>query len=264
MALKIKLLSIFALISVSVAFAASDCDLPPVLWCSDSETAERCGVTDQCRHWDRRVRYSRFEASLGLPRGSKPVNLTLAYESLCPGCRAFIRTQLWPVYQELKEYITVDLLPYGNAREYYNAKTGKWVFDCQHGPEECKGNLVETCAIFTNRRDESKYLPFIHCLEQGNPVKDGKVCANKTNLNWDRITECIDGAEGNVYQHTIALETPKHNYVPWVVFNGIHNEKIEDRALSNFKLLVCDAIPSPKPSLCVTKQPVEKCWNNHN
>lgn len=250
--------------SVGIAFVSADCSLPPELWCANLETAQRCGVVDQCHNWNKRAQLSRFEASLGIPRATKPVNLTLAYESLCPGCRHFIKTQLWPVYQQLKEYLTVDLLPYGNAHEFYNAKTGKWVYDCQHGPEECKGNLVETCAIFTNRRDETKYLPFIHCLEQGNPVKDGQKCANATGLNWDKITECINGPEGNVYQHTIASETPKHQYVPWVVFNGVHNEQIEDKALMNFKQLVCDAIPSPKPAPCVSKQAVEKCWNNHN
>lgn len=264
MKMALKLLTILTLISVSVTVILADCHLPPELWCSNLETAERCGVADQCGQWQKRVQLSRFEAALGIPQAKKPVNLTLAYESLCPGCRHFIKTQLWPVYQELKEYLTVDLLPYGNANEYYNAKTGKWVFDCQHGPEECKGNLVESCAIFTNRRDESKYLPFIYCLEKGDPVKDGKVCANKTGLNWDKIAECIDGPEGNVYQHTIASETPQHRYVPWVIFNGIHNDKIENMALSNFKQLVCDAIPSPKPAPCISKQEIEKCWNNHN
>jgi len=256
--------ALFALISLLLAVAASACDLPPSLWCSDLETAQKCGVELQCRMWERKSQLNRLEAALNVPRSTKPVNLTLAYESYCPGCRHFITTQLWPVYQELKEFLTVDLLPYGNAHEFYNAKTGKWIFDCQHGPKECKGNLIETCAIFITKRDEAKYLPYIHCLEGGDPVDLGKFCANKTGLDWGRILECVDGAEGNVYEHAIATETPKHNYVPWVIFNGIHNEEIEDKALSNFKALVCSALPNPKPVPCLNGEIPEKCWNNHN
>lgn len=265
MDLHLPMLAFVAVISCCVSVAASDCNLPPSLWCEDLETAQGCGVEEQCRDWERRTQLSRFEAALKIPRRTKPVNLTLAYESYCPGCRHFIKTQLWPVFQQMKDYLTVDLLPYGNAHEYYNAKTGKWVFDCQHGPRECKGNLIETCAIFLSKRDEMKYFPFIHCLEQGDPVEQAKSCANKTGLDWDRISECVNGAEGNVYQHAIATETPQHRYVPWVIFNGIHNDQIEDRALSNLKGLVCDALPNPKPGFCVAKpNEEEKCWNDHN
>jgi len=260
----LNLLSVIAVISLSVAAVAAECNLPPALWCANLETAQRCGVEDQCRNWDRRGQLSRLEATLNIPERTKPLNLTLAYESYCPGCRHFITTQLWPVYTQLKDYLTVDLLPYGNANEYYNAKTGKWIFDCQHGPKECKGNLIETCAIFLAKRDEMKYFPFIQCLEKGDPVEQGMSCANQTGLDWDRISECVNGAEGNVYQHAIASETPQHRYVPWVIFNGIHNEKIENRALSDFKGLVCDALPNPKPAPCLNEEDAGKCWNDHN
>jgi len=249
-----------------IAIVAAECDLPPSLWCTDLKTAQKCGVEKQCQSWQGKVQLSRFEAALDIPipRRMKPVNLTLAYESYCPGCRNFIRGQLWPVYTQLKEYMTVDLLPYGNANEYYNAKTGKWVFDCQHGPKECKGNLIETCAIFLAKRDESKYFPFLHCLEATDPVDQAESCANQTGFDWARITECVNGAEGNVYQHAIATETPQHRYVPWVIFNGVHNEQIENKALSDLKGLVCDALPNPKPAACSDKAATEKCWNDHN
>jgi len=255
---------VLLLASFTLATVSSDCGFPPSLWCSDSQVARRCGVEKQCGNWERQAQIYRLEAALKVPETRKPVNLTLAYESLCPGCRHFIQTQLWPVYQELKDFLTVDLLPYGNAHEFYNAKSGKWVFECQHGPKECKGNLIESCAIFITKRDESKYLPYIHCLEVNDPVNDAMKCANKTGLDWDRMQECIDGSEGNVYQHAIATETPKHNYVPWVIFNGIHNEEIENRALTNFKKLVCDSIQGPKPAPCVSTVRDQKCWNNHN
>jgi len=252
--------------ALCVTSVASECNLPPSLWCANLETAQRCGVEKQCNDWERRDQLNRLETTLNIPRRTKALNLTLAYESYCPGCRHFITEQLWPVYTQLKDYLTVDLLPYGNAHEYYNAKTGKWVFDCQHGPKECKGNLIETCAIFIAKRDEKIYFPFIQCLEKGDPIEQAQSCANQSGISWDRISECVAGAEGNVYQHAIATETPQHNYVPWVIFNGIHNEKIENKALSDLKGLVCDSLPSPKPAPCLaeTGGNSDKCWNDHN
>jgi len=266
--MEINFFALFSFNSLLFVVAASACNLPPSLWCSDLETAQKCGVETQCRTWERKSELTRLEAALHVPRTTKPLNLTLAYESYCPACRHFIATQLWLVYLELKDFLTIDLLPYGNAHESYNNKTGKWIFDCIHGPKECKGNLIETCAIFITKRDEAKYLRFIDCMEPiiiaGDPVDVGKFCAKSTGLDWGRIIECVDGAEGNVYQHAIATETPKHNYVPWILLNGIHNEEIEDKALHNLKELVCSALPNPKPAPCLSGEIPEKCWNDHN
>merc|ERR1712136_323124 len=192
---------------VMVLGLTSGCNLPPSLWCSDAETAKACGVQQQCRDWMLQGFVNRFEASLGVPSVKKSVNVTLAFESLCPGCRNFITSQLWPVYNELKDYMTVKLLPYGNAEEVYNAKTHRWVFYCQHGPKECYGNIVEKCA-------------------------------NKTGQIWVDIKACAEGPNGNFFQHIIASETPKHDYVPWIIFNGVHNEDIQNKAQSNLKKLV--------------------------
>jgi len=245
---------------VMVLGLTSGCNLPPSLWCSDAETAKACGVQQQCRDWMLQGFVNRFEASLGVSSVKKSVNVTLAFESLCPGCRNFITSQLWPVYNELKDYMTVKLLPYGNAEEVYNAKTHRWVFYCQHGPKECYGNIVETCAIFLNKREEAAYFPFIHCMEQLG-VDQAEKCANKTGQIWVDIKACAEGPNGNFFQHIIASETPKHDYVPWIIFNGVHNEDIQNKAQSNLKKLVCDSIPGTKPAPCLAKEN-DRCYPN--
>lgn len=73
------------------------------------------------------------------------VAFTLYYESLCPDCQQFIGQQLYPTYLKIGQIINLTLVPYGNAQEF--RRGDKWVFECQHGPHECEGNLIETCAL---------------------------------------------------------------------------------------------------------------------
>ncbi|XP_023342039.1 gamma-interferon-inducible-lysosomal thiol reductase [Eurytemora carolleeae] len=74
----------------------------------------------------------------------EPVTVELYYESLCPGCRYFVETQLFPTFYKLKDagIVQFSMYPYGNAKESQNPD-GTWKFECQHGDKECTGNLIE-------------------------------------------------------------------------------------------------------------------------
>lgn len=75
------------------------------------------------------------------------VNFTIYHESLCADCRQFIITQVWFAYQAVADIVNLVFIPYGNAHELYRPETQLYQFYCQHGPDECYGNLIETCAI---------------------------------------------------------------------------------------------------------------------
>jgi len=75
----------------------------------------------------------------------KPRVVQIFYESLCPDSARLISdrsTGLWSSYNNMKDTWRFDLYPFGNAaRDHWkNVK-------CQHGREECKGNLVHQCAL---------------------------------------------------------------------------------------------------------------------
>ena len=57
-------------------------------------------------------------------------------------------TQLWKAYQSILDIVNITIVPYGNARETYNASTKLYDFVCQHGPNECLGNLIHVKFIF--------------------------------------------------------------------------------------------------------------------
>lgn len=95
------------------------------------------------------------------------MNVTLYYESLCPHSRVFITDQLKPNYETFKDYIKVELVPYGKAKvcTAFLLLSSNWLVDgisdlkfcllyfyqttvvddgisfkCQHGKSECAGN----------------------------------------------------------------------------------------------------------------------------
>lgn len=183
------------------------------------------------------------------------VELALYYESLCPDCQDFILNQLYPTYKKVPEIFNLTLVPFGNA--YESQEGGQWKFDCQHGKEECIGNIIETCAI-SLLKNVTVYFPFVYCLEKNIGDKDphtvAKQCAKDLGIDYSPIDACQSGPLGNRLEHEMALKTealvPKHQYVPWIVLNGKHTEKIQDKAQDNLLKLLCEYYTGTKPPAC--------------
>lgn len=121
-----------------------------------------------------------------------------------------------------------------------------WLFTCQHGPRECEGNILETCAIKLYPNDfYNKVLPFVLCLESNsaNWTAQGKKCAPQNGLDWEKIASCMTSEQGNKWQAEYAEITeklvPAHTYVPWVVVNGQHSQSSESAVESNMVRYVC-------------------------
>lgn len=196
--------------------------------------------------------------------GESSVQLELYYEALCPGCTKFVTTQLYPTWKKLHEYgiLSVFLYPFGNARET-RLPNGTYQYNCQHGEEECRGNIIEACIIKGANNDANIFMPTIACIEDnvqsGKPVEDAfDVCVGffMAKKSGSGVRECADGPEGIRLMHKIAVRTnqlePPHNYVPWLTFNGIHREDYNDEAMSNLLGLVCDLYKgTSKPKICV-------------
>ncbi|XP_010178531.1 PREDICTED: gamma-interferon-inducible lysosomal thiol reductase, partial [Mesitornis unicolor] len=156
---------------------------------------------------------------------SHPTAAPVYYESLCPACREFLVQELFTTWLLLPpEALDITLVPYGNAEE--KNVSGKWQFQCQHGPEECLGNMIEAC-LMHEAKNFSTYFPIIFCLESGSSVtKNLEACLQiyAPQLDGGRIAACVQGDVGTALMHhnaqlTEALDPP-HQYVPWIVING--------------------------------------------
>ena len=230
--------------------ASQSCALPPSVWCSSREVARLCNVEKQCEPY-----------LTPLPKSKAPlVSFTLYLESLCPDCKDFIKQQLSPAFKAVGSIMNLALVPYGNAEEQQQG--GKWLFECQHGQEECYGNLIETCAIHYHS-NATVFFPFIYCIESSTslPRNIASECASKLGLDYSQIRSCVEGSLGNQLEHEMALRTnalqPPHQYVPWVTLNGVHTERIQSEAQNNLIQLICDTYQgSPKPQGCSQSQKV--------
>ncbi|KAK2179842.1 hypothetical protein NP493_469g00002 [Ridgeia piscesae] len=228
--------------------SSAGCRFPPSVWCSSEDIAKECEVTEACRK----------NVWLSATREGAAVPLALYYETLCPDCKNFVQTQLWPAYQKVGSIMNVTLVPYGNAWEKQSGS--RWEFHCQHGAPECQGNVIQTCAIEI-LQNFKVYFPFIHCMESSEDAPSKSAvqasCAKKFGINYKDIDACAQGTRGNRLEHQMALKTkrlnPPHTYVPWVTLHGVHTDKIQKSAEADLIQLICDTYQGKPPSGCIER-----------
>ncbi|XP_077863240.1 gamma-interferon-inducible lysosomal thiol reductase-like [Saccoglossus kowalevskii] len=235
------------LLSLVCVCCCQKCNIPPRLWCTSVETARSCGVQEQCRF---------YKSSQNSLNAAPPVQVALYYESLCPGCRNFIQSQLYPTWQQLSDLITFSLKEHQIGDE--------WQFECQHGVNECIGNVIETCTLYYNEIKTA--FPVIACMEANAKPYDAQVgqqCASQYSVDYSTILKCSNSTLGNKLEHQMALKTdalnPPHTYTPWVTLNGVHTEDIQTEAQNNLLKLVCDTYTGKKPAACTMA--LDVCYN---
>lgn len=219
----------------------SSCSQSPLNWCSSVDSAVECGVLKSCLHSN----YTKSQQT------DDPVEVGLYYESLCPGCRQFLVMMLFPTAVLLNDIMVVNLVPFGNAQEVKQDE--KYVFTCQHGEQECLGNMIETCLMNMS----NMAFPIIFCMESSSDViNSAKACTGvyDPTLSWDKVMSCVNGPQGNQLMHQNALETaalkPPHQYVPWITINGEHTDDLQDKAMNSLLSLVCSMYKGTKPAAC--------------
>ena len=191
------------------------------------------------------------------------VDITLFYESLCPASRGysqiiityiffcysyenfklgFVSGELWKAFMAVGSIMNITLYPYGNAWQMYVRENNSWLFTCQHGPDECWGNLFHACVI-SNYPQKENYFPVIYCMMSYNiNIQDAaRICSNKYNISMSLVQQCMASPQGNAKMHDLAVMTEKseHGYVPWITINQVHSNEIQNKAGNNLIEYVC-------------------------
>nr|XP_029489202.1 gamma-interferon-inducible lysosomal thiol reductase-like [Oncorhynchus nerka] len=197
--------------------------------------------------WARLVQKQCLELNATRPNLAVPrVEVTLYYESLCPGCRAFLTQQLFPTWAMLQDIMDVKLVPYGNAQVGLFSKwraLGNSPFTCQHGEPECHGNMIEACFLHSVGRYSA--FQVIYCMESAaNFLDAAQPCLqlHVPSMMWDSVTSCVKGELGFKLMHENALKTkalsPANEYLLFIN-NGEYTDDFQDKAMSSLFNLVC-------------------------
>ncbi|XP_047482271.1 gamma-interferon-inducible lysosomal thiol reductase-like [Penaeus chinensis] len=120
--------------------------------------------------------------------------------------------------------MAVNITAYGFASDQPSGDG--YVFECQHGPGECKGNMIVVCA--KKYLDHETYVDFTLCLMSGfYPPIEGEKCAERVEVEWQPIDNCSQSVEGEQLLHEAGLEQglldPRPDWMPWIIFNDIYS-----------------------------------------
>jgi len=149
----------------------------------------------------------------------------------------------------------MKFVAYGNTK-----KNADGSFTCQHGADECTGDVIGSClqykldgniSAISNGKRSKEAWPFIYCFDkQGGKPSGASTCYAQTMaathplLPWSVVNTCVT-AEERAVQNEAMAGTPKHDYTPWTLVDGV--------LLSNTNLLqnaICTAYTGPKPASC--------------
>lgn len=171
---------------------------------------------------------------------AQKLTLSVYYETLCPRCATFIVKNLARIFDnELITILNLRLVPWGNASTN-NSNNATF---CQHGPDECRLDSLEACAIDV-LHDVNKHFALIYCIEflaiEGRH-KEWQTCFSSLGLPLKPVLDCYKSANATKLELKYANETAHLSlplqFVPWLVLN---NQPIGND-YENFASYVCKA-----------------------
>jgi interferon gamma-inducible protein 30 len=171
----------------------------------------------------------------------KTVNIHLFYETRCPDCVMFLNQTLEPLWRnkEMRPHLNITVNPYGNAMSlpvanvsdgykfwHPESTTHEWeyVHICQHGTDECLGNLIQACTI--SLVEQEKYMEMILCMADKpdwSIEKASYECMQQHGIDHDSVKECVNSPQGNKLfadYGKITQDVPGRQGTPWVLING--------------------------------------------
>uniref|UniRef100_A0A023GAD7 Gamma-interferon inducible lysosomal thiol reductase n=1 Tax=Amblyomma triste TaxID=251400 RepID=A0A023GAD7_AMBTT len=175
----------------------------------------------------------------------KKVQVEVVYESHCPFSRRFIYGQLWPTFKKMHDFMELTVLPFGKAK-VDNVSAEHPHITCQHGSNECTGNMMETCVLHV-AQETITAVKILACMSSNSqPHLAGPKCVEGTSVKWTEVQKCVD-EHGTQYIVEVAKQTwSLQSYVarvPLIIMDGMKDNYVEYYAQKDFFRLVCEHVP---------------------
>ena len=175
------------------------------------------------------------------------VKVELFLESLCPDTHNFVRGPLSKIVHDpfLLEVIDLQIFVFGKGSL---VSVEPQQFQCQHGPNECYGNMVENCVVkYTSPEDT---VDILTCLYTKRKFDEHAISLCTKGLDdgtriKDSIVLCTQG-EGKHLLFKAFERTPRLSYVPSMRIN----KGPVIPADFNLKNYICSEYKGEKPGTC--------------
>ncbi|CAH1958016.1 unnamed protein product [Acanthoscelides obtectus] len=168
-------------------------------------------------------------------------------ESLCPDTFRFMK-DLSQSFPALAKYLDLSIIPFGKSNSYNNGTSID--FQCQHGPRECTGNKIISCAL--NRlADQNAKVQFTYCFMFSYYIKhymnqsdDFTKCTKDAGIDINDVLVCSLSDEANLLQLQMEKITKNYSitFVPTIVYNKQFSSYLQDKSLLSFKATVCEIL----------------------
>ncbi|XP_030748377.1 gamma-interferon-inducible lysosomal thiol reductase-like [Sitophilus oryzae] len=184
---------------------------------------------------------------------TEKVKISVYYEALCPDSKFFIIYQLVPVFERLKDFLIIDLVPYGKAQTTVD-DNGNIEFICQHDHVECYANKIHACVI-DQVEDVENQLKYIACMITDNMVPEdaGKRCGHEHNIDFAPVNKCATEQKGSILLKKFGERThdlsPRVKFVPTIELNESQTFESQASILKDLLRAVCNVYQT-KPEVC--------------
>merc|ERR1712121_464071 len=131
-----------------------------------------------------------------------------------------------------------EFIAYGGASTHGNAEDG-YTFECQHGPRECAGNIVQGCTVH-HVYDMMMQVELLNCMSAASkPEEAGEECFTQFGADWAPVQACIDGPEGaEMHAKNGEIQNslePRVWGVPWPLWDGVGGDEVLQGSILSFQ-----------------------------
>ncbi|XP_047990238.1 GILT-like protein 1 [Leguminivora glycinivorella] len=172
------------------------------------------------------------------------IKITTVTTAGCGDTVNFITNQLEDAYEEYKEFLDIEFVPWG--RTVQNADGTQ---TCQFGPNDCFANRLHRCVLDQLKDNQQAQMDYMHCeFSPPRPayLQRSYACAAAAGLNLVTIDVCVATPVGQpldaAAQAAAAEPMTIINFVPSIVFNDQIDVSLHTEARTRLKSMICFAL----------------------
>ncbi|XP_061714526.1 GILT-like protein 1 [Cydia pomonella] len=172
------------------------------------------------------------------------IKITTGTTSGCGDTVNFITNQLSDAYEEYKEFLDIEFVPWGRTVQNANGTQ-----TCQFGPNDCFANRLHRCVLDQLKGNQQAQMDYMRC-EFSTPypsyLQRSYECAAAAGLNLVTIDICVATPVGDhldaAAQAAAAEPMATIDFVPSIVFNDQIDVDLHTAARSRLKSMICFAL----------------------